>query len=555
MYKDKYIKYKKKYLKLKEQIGGAQIYKYTEYDKLFKQKGSDTPIDNVFDFLATKNLFFIKSNNNHISPTYGMYIIPKYKLNNTEKHIRKDTQSADAVLKIITEYTDNIFIGMNTSTDLKSLDTLNNMTILDFIDHSGYVKKRTTSSINDQNGYKYESITLDKLWEYIVKNKILKYSGNAELDECIRSAEIIIKSYETKDTNIFLFQSNDQSNDQSNYLKKINCLQKDNNPIQCRLATNNVICNNKKNDSLKYKFFKCYNGQNNREQSNTLQFCVETKDTTDAVYCENAKTPKHAFINGRRCFIMYNISRLSQTDQAVRERRDILFNSVKKVKDDIHITLFAFDINIDYPGILDFVKSEPFRIDIRNAYNNTLDLTKLIHERNTYKILSNFYGKQYTLKNKEKIKEFRRLIYTSIYTSINKFLDGVVTEEKVVTSPFPFTYYSLNGKRVFAVQSFHMDEMEWLSHISIITLRGRESLQNKNPELYNQIINTDETKTKQILYNYISNNMITYLSNNNKLNKNRKLRKGVMPFEDFKLEGGKLKISLDRNRADLNWEI
>ena len=207
----------------------------------------------------------------------------------------------------INEYTGSnfskaIFIGQSIKSDLlgyfeghpiynKYFDNglflpteLQNMTILDFVDNSGYVK-------GDNH---YGPLKLTELWQEFVKSHLLSFTEKdatkkaheSPLVDCALSVEIIIKSYLKKDNNIFLFQSNDESK----FVKKMNCLFLKNGQKKCRLNNEMADCSFNKDNSKKYKYFECYKGSHpDGNFYRSLRFCKETKEerTDNTTYCNN----------------------------------------------------------------------------------------------------------------------------------------------------------------------------------------------------------------------------------------------------------------------------
>ena len=276
----------------------------------------------------------------------------------------------------------------------------------------------------------------------------------------------------------------------------------------------------------------------------------------------NMKGGNFAFKRGKPFFILYLLND-PQTLKAVSERRSLILNDtgIRFDRPDehlkLHITLFHFQINMDHPSHKFFYSSD-FHNFIRATFNRFLDTKKLIHTRNEYKILNNFYGKEFKLEDQNSITLFRIQIYNYINDNL---LKGTRPTEEYKNG---FTYLIFKGLPLFAVPEFHWGKGNWLSHISIFQFNNARfqelSLLHKNKNLYDLIEcdldkqNTDNVKS--IINLFIGANQNQFLSTMGELNLIGQPRLAVMPFDDIiLLSGNPLLISMNRSDPRENWVV
>ena len=219
-----------------------------------------------------------------------------------------------------------------------------------------------------------------------------------------------------------------------------------------------------------------------------------------------------------------------------------------------HITIFNFQINSNHPNSNIFETSE-FRNLIRYAFDNFLSGENIIHTRNDYKILSKFYGKEYTLKNSNKITEFRMCIYNYIQSKINRY---------TIYSKNGFKYLRANGQDLIAINDFNWRKGQWLIHNSILQFRNDSfkslSLYHCNRSLYNIIHNDYQNKNNSVVKQQFNRCITTYqtniLKNLNEVNIMGNLRSKVIPFRDLTFNNHvPLMISMNRNNPNQNWNV
>ena len=268
---------------------------------------------------------------------------------------------------------------------------------------------------------------------------------------------------------------------------------------------------------------------------------------------------KSAFPKGKPFFIMYPIND-EQTKKAVAERRAILLKNSRIRYDrtddylQSHITIFNFQINSDHPNSKIFETAE-FRNIIRNAFDRYLNNERIIHTRNDYKILSNFYGKEYTLENSDRITDFRIFIYQFIEYRLGRY---------TFVSKDGFIILKVNGQDLIAINDYNWGRGNWLSHISILQFRNDPfrslSLFHCNKDLYNLIHyeyqNKNHANVKQEFNRCITTQQTNLLTIQNEINRNGKQRLKVMPFQDLYLNSSEpLMISMKRGDPRQNWQI
>ena len=264
---------------------------------------------------------------------------------------------------------------------------------------------------------------------------------------------------------------------------------------------------------------------------------------------------KFAFeYGGRSIYVIYKLKHPQILD-AINERRTIMLRQDTSQNDDlneVHITLFSFQINTYHPNCGIFY-SKDFRDNLSYAFDKYLCNENLIHVTNHYKILNDFYGKEFQLENPEKITEFR----TYIYEYINK-VTGFESDIKLENGIY---YIGINGQNLLAIPDFNYGKGNWTPHISICKFKDnvhqQPSLCHNNRYLYykikKELDTNNETNLKNIVNKYIDNNKHKYLTN--KFYRGIK-RYNVVPFKNIKLNRkSKLILSMNRNNPNFNWDI
>lgn len=269
-----------------------------------------------------------------------------------------------------------------------------------------------------------------------------------------------------------------------------------------------------------------------------------------------------AFTNGQPFYILYLLDD-ETTKYAVSERRSILLNNSELIRDHnrdnlkLHFTLFNFQINNNHKNKDIFTTPEFIQL-IRDAFNENLDKQILIHTTNDYKILSNFYGKEYNLAYPSKITDFRIRIYEYISRML---LEG---KSPIQQPRGDFMYLNVNGNDLIAVPLHNWGKENWLTHISLLEFRNDKfptlSLYHNNHELYQNIKPYLQEKNiimvKHHINKYITDRQNQVLTQHNATNLRGQPRINVVPFKNLILtKEAPIQISMDRNNPKLNWFI